>query len=297
MSKTTQSLTIQLIPPEITEAIASHLDICSLMNLMDTCTQFRYQFLASTFIWRRVVFDLRYGDLSAIYAALRRLRDSNGLRQLVREVVMDGTDDSMFSPLVMLVKFPNMRRLCARNRRFNTKLKQDTKALLDMIKAGTIGWNTFELEAIEIYHHYMTTEPYLQVFQKTLQRLSRHPSVSIDIRMCGDESEKDNKGKLKYQLIYPLCISRLPIATDDILDQPSQACQRIVSKTAKCWACNHHFRKCWMCAPICGGCNSRRLPPMVNDQKKQQNIINQRLVQQINAQRQQEPIEEFSVFE
>ncbi|KAL0076180.1 hypothetical protein F4703DRAFT_1325384 [Phycomyces blakesleeanus] len=209
---------------------------------------------------------------------------------------MDSTDDSMFSPLVMLVKFPNLHRLYARNRRFNTKIKEDTKALLDMIKSGTIKLKTFELERIEIYHHYMTTEPYLEVFQRTIQRLSRHPSVYIDIRMCGDVSEQQGtQPKTQTQTQT----QTQTLETDQLNPtQSSPPCQKIVSKVAKCWACDYHFKQCWMCAPFCGGCNSRRLPPMVNDQKKQQNLINQRLLQQTNALRQQDPVEdEFSVFE
>jgi hypothetical protein len=64
------------------------LDICSLWNLLDSCTHCRYSLLASTRIWKRLVFLLDIHGLHAVYAALRRFRDDNGhgLRQLVEEV-------------------------------------------------------------------------------------------------------------------------------------------------------------------------------------------------------------------
>lgn len=80
------------IPFDILTYIAKFLDICSLWNLLDTCRLLRYSFLDFPPVWRRIVVDLAHCDLSQFYAALRRLRDSNGLRQLVQEVKGEGYD-------------------------------------------------------------------------------------------------------------------------------------------------------------------------------------------------------------
>ncbi|KAI7867367.1 hypothetical protein BDF14DRAFT_1726473 [Spinellus fusiger] len=225
---------------------------------------------------------------------------------------MDGTDDSMFSPLIMLVKFPSLRRLSAKYRRFNTRLEADTKVLQEMLRQGTLQPGTFELESIEIYHPYMTHEPQLEVFQKTLQRLSRHSWVDVDIRKCGDLPEEDSVDVDGTVALQRLLISSPDTAApaanlqnqdhqgnSDISISSAPVCQRIISTTARCWACRTPFKQCWMCVPICSGCHSRRLPPLVNIQRARRHQMSHTPHQKTTAVRQEVDLmeEEFSVFE
>ncbi|KAI9314812.1 hypothetical protein BX666DRAFT_1963800 [Dichotomocladium elegans] len=244
------------IPIDVIATIAIRLDLCSLWNLLDTCSYLRYNLMPYRSIWRRIVVDLKYCDLSQFYAALRRLKDSNGLRRLIQEVCMDGNDDSMISPLIMLVKFPNLKRLSARYRRFNTDLKVDTKLLQEMLKSGQLQPNSLPLERMDIYHYYMAHEPHLDVFSRTLDRLSFNDHVQLDIKECG----------------------RARSTTDELIDALDNlnlmACTRIVATDARCCVCGYNFVKCWLCESNCPGCRSKRLPPLVNDKMNQSGTSN-----------------------
>lgn len=75
------------LPYDIIANVSQYLDLCSNTHLMDTCQQMRYFYLSSKYLWRKIVFDVNlYANLSPIYSSLRKLDDSNGLRQLVQEV-------------------------------------------------------------------------------------------------------------------------------------------------------------------------------------------------------------------
>lgn len=74
------------MPFDIIVGISEHLDLCSNTSLMDTCKQMRYLYLSSKYLWRRIVFDLDHSNLSKIYSSLRKLDDSNGLRENVTDV-------------------------------------------------------------------------------------------------------------------------------------------------------------------------------------------------------------------
>lgn len=79
--------TLLTLPYDIIANISQHLDLCSNTSLMDTCRHMRYMFLSSKYLWRRITFDLNHTtDLHRIYSSLRKLDDSNGLRQHVVEV-------------------------------------------------------------------------------------------------------------------------------------------------------------------------------------------------------------------
>ncbi|KAG0188525.1 hypothetical protein DFQ28_004732 [Apophysomyces sp. BC1034] len=159
---------IDQLPLELVTMSCRYLDICSLMNLMDTCRRFRYYMLTSTSLWRRIVIDLKYGTITEIYAALRRLKDSNGLRFLVQEVIMDHTDDSMLSPIVMLVKFPHLKYLSARYRSSNTDLGADAKVLQEHLNCGTFQPQSLALKRLNIYHYNMSSETYFENPESTL---------------------------------------------------------------------------------------------------------------------------------
>ncbi|KAI8328794.1 hypothetical protein BC941DRAFT_406361 [Chlamydoabsidia padenii] len=267
------------LPIELLESIAAELDICTLWNLLDTCTYSRYSLLASTKIWKRLVFDLDSHGLHAVYAALRRFRDDNGhdLRRLVEKVVMDGTDDSMISPIVMLVKFPRLRILSAKHRRFNTNLETDTKILQELIKQGKITNGTLSLEQLMLYHYYMDNEPHLDAFQRTLDRLTNSQEVQLDIRRCYDPS-----------------LETL-INTHLRLDPSSHGvgCLRIISRDALCWNCHVHLDRCWKCEPRCKGCKAKRLPPLANDNQRKQKLVKIKKQPIMD----QELQEHFSLFE
>ncbi|KAI8366739.1 uncharacterized protein BYT42DRAFT_587724 [Radiomyces spectabilis] len=293
---------IKELPFEIITDIVIRLDVCSTMNLMDTCRHFRYPMLASTYIWRRIVFDLQYGSLHAIYAALRRFRDSNGLRFLVREINMDNTDDSMFSPIVMLVKFPNLRHLSVKNRRFNTNLEADTKVLQEMLKGGTLKPGSLRLQRLDIYHYYMDFEPHLAVFQKTLNRLSEDANVVLDIRKCGYQADGDMHGLQQRMgnLSLPNNNPDAAVPEDGQLDRPPRndvGCQRIINIGMACWACDHVFVHCWICQPRCSGCHIKRIPPLANQQQRKLREKQRKLIAQRNrAPEKEEELDEFSVF-
>lgn len=75
------------LPYDVIANISQYLDLVSNTSLMDTCRHFRYMYLSSKYIWRRIRFELNHDiDLSRTYSSLRKMGDSNGLNQLVREV-------------------------------------------------------------------------------------------------------------------------------------------------------------------------------------------------------------------
>lgn len=83
----TTTTDILSLPYDIIANISQYLDLVSNTSLMDTCRHFRYMYLSSTYIWRSIWFVLNHStDLSRTYSSLRKLGDSNGLNQLVREV-------------------------------------------------------------------------------------------------------------------------------------------------------------------------------------------------------------------
>ncbi|KAI8076349.1 uncharacterized protein BX664DRAFT_389676 [Halteromyces radiatus] len=282
------------LPIELLESISLELDVCSLWNLLDTCTSCRYPLLASHRIWQRLIFNLDCG-LSAVYAALRRFRDSNGLglRLLVKEVVMDGTDDSMISPIVMMVKFPRMQKLSAKHRRFNTNLEADTKILQELMKRGSLEENSLALEQLDIYHYYMDQEPHLDVYQKTLNRLSQHGKVSLDVRRCkewnGERSRRsiDIPQQQEEEILEQL---------DDLnIHRDNNYCHKVISTTATCWKCDYEFKRCWHCVTHCTQCRSVRLPPLANDNSRKQ--LKLRSQQDEDTSMDQDLKEQFSLFE
>ncbi|KAF9584482.1 hypothetical protein BGW38_006318 [Lunasporangiospora selenospora] len=97
--------------------------------------------------------------ISETYAVLRRFRKENRLVDFVREVYMDSTDSPQFpSPLVMLIKFPNLEVLSSRYRRHQTSLANDASMLKDILRSGDIVPHSLRLRRWEIFHPYMTQE-------------------------------------------------------------------------------------------------------------------------------------------
>ncbi|KAK3824295.1 MAG: hypothetical protein J3R72DRAFT_479503 [Linnemannia gamsii] len=97
--------------------------------------------------------------ISEIYAVLRRFRKENRLVDFVREINMDSTDSQHFpSPLVMLIKFPNLQTLSSRYRRNQTSLTTDTHTLKDLLRNGDILPHSLKLRKWDVFHPYMAKE-------------------------------------------------------------------------------------------------------------------------------------------
>lgn len=195
---------------------------------------------------------------------------------------MDGNDDPDFSPIIMLIKFPHLRKLSATNRKENTNLEVDIKLLQEMLKFDSVKPKSLPIEKISIYHYYMDYEPHLPTYQKTWNRLSIHPHVELDIKTCGYLPDDQKETELEKELsLLEQRIQRLQMQQQENgrhnrqqrndLDQQNELyrnidkCQRIVCVSAQCWSCGFHFDRCWKCVPVCGGCKIKRIPPMAND--------------------------------
>ncbi|CAO3588314.1 unnamed protein product [Absidia cylindrospora] len=270
------------LPAELLSSIASYLDICSLWNLLDTSTYCRYSLLASPTIWKQLEFNLDSHGLQAVYAALRRFRNDNGhgLRLRVEQVNMNGTDDSMISPIVMLVKFPNMLRLSAKHRRFTTNLETDTKILQELIKRASLQPASLALRHLDIYHYYMEHEPHLDAYQRTLDRLCKD-KVELDIRRCYDASMVDQMDQLQLE------------------SGPTteQYCTRIISRTEQCYACQTLLTRCWHCVSHCTQCKTKRLPPLANAHQHKQRQQKRTLLETNMAIMDPDLKDQFSLFE
>lgn len=184
---------------------------------------------------------------------------------------MDDCDDPDLSPLIMLIKFPNLRILSAINRKETLNLEVDIKLLQEMLRFEQIKPKSLPIEKVNIYHYYMDYETHLDVYQRTWNRISMHSNVALDIKICGylpqdqDEDELERELSLLEQRIQKLQMqqnNRRPTQTEEV--QISR-CQRIVSVSAQCWYCGYHFNRCWRCVPVCEGCQLKRMPPMAND--------------------------------
>ena len=184
---------------------------------------------------------------------------------------MDDNDDPDLSPIIMVIKFPNLKILSATNRKENTNLEVDIKLLQEMLKFNSVEPGSLPIEKINLYHYYMDYEPHLNAYQRTWNKLSMHKQVQLDIKICGylpdDQMEED---ELTRELsILEQRIQRLQMQQEEnrVRNNTLQAdkCQRIMCITAECWSCGHHFEHCWKCVPFCKGCKIKRIPPMAND--------------------------------
>ncbi|KAI8640991.1 hypothetical protein BD408DRAFT_224062 [Parasitella parasitica] len=218
---------------------------------------------------------------------------------------MDDNDDADLSPIIMLIKFPLLRKLSAKNRKENTNLEVDIKLLQEMLKFESLKPNSLPIEKLNIYHYYMDFEPHLLAYQKTWNKLSIHPHVELDIKHCGYLPEDQKETELEQELsLLEQRIQRLQMQQeehnrqeqwpgDSRLQHRVDRCQRILCVEAQCWSCGYRFEHCWKCVPVCQGCKGKRIPPMAND-----NQIRLRYRRQFQPTHQVMADEdEFSVFE
>jgi hypothetical protein len=151
----------------------------------------------------------------------------------------------------------------------------------------------------------MDFEPHLSAYQRTWNKLSMHPHVELDIRICGYLPEDQRENELERELsLLEQRIRRLQMQQDGerrFTEQHQQSpnspiiadkCQRILCTTAKCWSCGYPFNHCWKCVPVCEGCNIKRIPPMAND--NQIRLKNRRQIQPKSQVMADE--DDFSVF-
>ncbi|CAO3635691.1 unnamed protein product [Cunninghamella echinulata] len=210
---------------------------------------------------------------------------------------MDNTDDSMISPIVMIIKFPNLKFLSAKHRRFNTNLNADTKVLQEFLREGTLKEKSLSLQHFNIYHHFMDNEPYLDAFQKTINRLSRYDHVQLDIRRC---SEFTNNSSVLEQLSQlNLYINGNNLTQTNGNWEGYNGCTKIISNSSRCWKCDNLFTRCWNCQPFCLKCKIKRLPTIANDHQRLKIQLGNR---SLSIKKQQLKIEddlkeEFSLFE
>ncbi|KAG0326629.1 hypothetical protein BG000_001296 [Podila horticola] len=133
---------------------------------------------------------------SEIYAVLRRFRKSNRIVDFVREVYMDGTDSMHFpSPLVMIIKFPQLQVLSSRYRRNQTSIVRETDLLKDMLRNGSIAEHGLQLRHWDIFHPYMTKDEGVLSFKHILDLISAvDKGVALDIKRCpGPEDYQEIK--------------------------------------------------------------------------------------------------------
>ncbi|KAI9260223.1 hypothetical protein BY458DRAFT_478444 [Sporodiniella umbellata] len=232
------------LPFDVMVEVSEYLDLCSRTCLMDSCRSMRSLFLSSHHLWKQIRIDLSLYDLHKLYSSLRKLSDSNGLHRHVQEVRMDDCDDPDFSPLVMLMKFPSLKCISATHRKQTTNLLVDIKFLQDMLKFGRILPGSLPIERLNLYHHSMEYEEFLDTYQKTWNRISSHPHVQLDIRTCNHPIEQNHPSS-------------------------PPGCLRIIQSGARCWSCRSPFDTCYRCVPLCSGCQKRRIPPAANEQQTQ----------------------------
>ncbi|KAF9303268.1 hypothetical protein BGZ74_004068 [Mortierella antarctica] len=191
---------------------------------------------------------------SEIYAVLRRFRKSNRLVDFVREVYMDGTDSMHFpSPLVMIIKFPQLQVLSSRYRRNQTSIVRETDLLKDMLRNGSIAEHGLQLRRWDIFHPYMTKDEGVVAFKHILNLISAVSNgVALDIKRCpGPKDGPEIKVSGETTETHP------PL---------TKICTNIVWTLEKCRLCDTPQDRCWQCVPICKRCRAIRAPPHINHQ-------------------------------
>lgn len=198
---------------------------------------------------------------------------------------MDGCDDAHFSPIIMLIKFPNLRVLSASNRPENTNLEVDIKVLQEMLREEKLKLGELHIEKLNIYNHQMDYETHLVTYQRLWNRLSKGSKVELDIRHCqhviGSSIDQVNLDERIRQLAIEQSHST------------GNKCQRIIKIGSKCWSCGFEFDSCWKCEPICKGCKLKRIPPLANDNQLKLKYKRHQFKQQIDNKADKD---EFSVF-
>ncbi|OAQ27904.1 hypothetical protein K457DRAFT_50726, partial [Linnemannia elongata AG-77] len=263
------------LPSELILDIFSYLDIVTIFRFLDTCRYHRYLLLNLPEIWQRVRFIPFRTLISEIYAVLRRFRKENRLVDFVREIYMDSTDSQHFpSPLVMLIKFPNLHTLSSRYRRNQTSLTTDTHTLKDLLRNGDILPHSLKLRKWDIFHPYMTKEDVVG-FKSILDAISTVGGVVLDIKMCPGPIIYEPTSTPPPPPTTTTTTTTTTITTPPPQDpptspqttQPTQpACTNIVWTLEKCRVCDASQDRCYRCVGQCRSCGAVRAPPFINHQ-------------------------------
>ncbi|KAI8603079.1 hypothetical protein EDD21DRAFT_49526 [Dissophora ornata] len=218
---------------------------------------------------------------------------------------MDSTDSPQFpSPLVMLIKFPNLEVLSSRYRRKQTSFTTDTHTLKDMLRNGDILPHSLRLRRWDVFHPYMTKDDvtgFKQILDAItvvgleaaaeLKKESKRPlGVILDICLCsgsrevsptdsttagtglqaGTQSVVHVGGGMHWA---PAAGVQLSPAGDQGVAPPSaettapaQPCANIVWVLEKCRVCEASQDRCWQCVGQCKACGAARAPPSINHQ-------------------------------
>ncbi|KAF9133130.1 hypothetical protein BG015_003615 [Linnemannia schmuckeri] len=149
--------------------------------------------------------------ISEIYAVLRRFRKENRLVDFVREIYMDSTDSQHFpSPLVMLIKFPNLHTLSSRYRRNQTSLTTDTHTLKDLLRNGDILPHSLKLRKWDIFHPYMTEEDVVG-FKGILDAISAVGGVSSETKDLNGSGAEGSGSKAQGGVVLDIKMCPGPI--------------------------------------------------------------------------------------
>ncbi|KAG0039892.1 hypothetical protein BGZ82_006297 [Podila clonocystis] len=224
---------------------------------------------------------------SEIYAVLRRFRKTNRIVDFVREVYMDGTDSMHFpSPLVMIIKFPQLQVLSSRYRRNQTSIVRETDLLKDMLRNGSIAEQGLQLRRWDIFHPYMSNDEGVLAFKHILDLISAvGKGVALDIKRCpGPEDGPKTKvggggshwatNAAQYSTgVQPQAVTSPVPANNDTNPETTatippltKICTNIVWTLEKCRVCEMPQDRCWQCVPICKRCRAIRAPPHINHQ-------------------------------
>jgi hypothetical protein len=212
---------------------------------------------------------------------------------------MDSTDSPQFpSPLVMLIKFPNLQILSSRYRRKQTSLGIDASTIKGMLRNSDILPHSLELRRWDVYHPYMTKEDVIE-FKKALNAIamvgltvpdnfkdgdqgttvnSETFGVQVDIRLCSGLvpiRRSNNQTNAGLHWVNPTPVQLTPsqatqpaatVSTEEPQQEAREPCGTVVWALEKCHACNEPQTKCWKCQVQCHACHAPRSPPYINHQ-------------------------------
>lgn len=148
---------------------------------------------------------------------------------------MDSTDSQHFpSPIVMLIKFPNLHTLSSRYRRNQTSLTTDTYNLKDLLRNGDILPHSLKLRRWDIFHPYMTNEDVVG-FKSILDAISAvGGSAETERRDPNGTSADGSGGDVQRGVVLDIKMCPGPIIYEPSLD--ASANQGVYTGNGMHWA-------------------------------------------------------------
>lgn len=203
---------------------------------------------------------------------------------------MDGTDSMHFpSPLVMIIKFPQLQVLSSRYRRNQTSIVRETDLLKDMLRNGSIAEHGLQLRRWDIFHPYMAKDEGVVAIKHILDLISSVGNgVALDIKRCPGPEDGATVSKIggggshwatnsaqQPAGTQPQAVTPPVPANNDTSNPETTAitplslikiCANIVWLLEKCRVCEAPQDRCWQCVSICKRCRAIRAPPHINHQ-------------------------------